>query len=259
MRKLASKHRRVATGHLALWEGGMLWTGRLDEPIDLHAHHAIQITFALEGEVRVGTGTTDAWISSPGVIVLPRVPHALDARGITVALLFVEPESLEGRRLIERQDVFGMASVMHDARDSAIAALTAWWRHPRTKRHLAEIGRCIVAELAAGPSVRPGLDPRVQKAVAYMRGALDKPITLADAARIAALSPSRFRHLFIAETGLTFRAFLLWLRLMRAVTSMTASRTITEAAYEAGFSDAAHLSRTFRSNFGISPAMLGPG
>jgi AraC-like DNA-binding protein len=33
-------------------------------------------------------------------------------------------------------------------------------------------------------------------------------------------------------------------------------RSRTEAAHETGFADSAHLSRTFRQMFGISPAML---
>lgn len=89
-----------------------------------------------------------------------------------------------------------------------------------------------------------------------MRGALDQRVTLADVAGVVALSPGRCRHLFVSQTGLTFRAYLLWLRLGHAVRIIAARRSITEAAHDAGFADAAHLSRTFRRNFGIAPATL---
>ena len=70
------------------------------------------------------------------------------------------------------------------------------------------------------------------------------------------LSPSRLRHLFVQETGTIYRGYVLWLRINRAVVAMMEGRNWTAAAHETGFADSAHLSRTFRRMFGISPAML---
>lgn len=72
------------------------------------------------------------------------------------------------------------------------------------------------------------------------------------------MSPDRFRHLFMAETGVTFRAYLLWLRLECALTSYVAGSSLTDAAHTGGFADSAHFSRTFRRMFGIAPASLRP-
>jgi AraC-like DNA-binding protein len=81
-------------------------------------------------------------------------------------------------------------------------------------------------------------------------------MSLAEAAALAHLSPSRFRHLFVAETGTTFRAYVLWVRIQHAIVDMMAGRSWTDAAHAAGFADSAHLNRTFRRMFGISPSML---
>lgn len=67
-----------------------------------------------------------------------------------------------------------------------------------------------------------------------------------------ALSEGRFLHLFRQEMGLAWRPYLLWRRLLCAISVMIAGKTATDAAYLAGFSDSAHLSRTFRSQFGLS-------
>ena len=68
---------------------------------------------------------------------------------------------------------------------------------------------------------------------------------------MACLSESRFSHLFTKETGLPFRTYVLWRRLMQAVERRAAGATLTEAAHQAGFSDSAHFSRTFLRMFGI--------
>src|SRR3712207_8098417 len=54
----------------------------------------------------------------------------------------------------------------------------------------------------------------------------------------------RYRHLFVAEIGLPYRGYVLWLRLGRAVDVFAAGGSLTDAAHAAGFADSAHLSRT---------------
>ena len=71
---------------------------------------------------------------------------------------------------------------------------------------------------AAGVSVQPAtVDTRIIRAIAEIRARIDEPILLAPLARRVGLSPGRFRHLFVAETGVSLRAFVLWERLNRAL------------------------------------------
>ncbi|WDE02063.1 AraC family transcriptional regulator [Thalassomonas actiniarum] len=67
-----------------------------------------------------------------------------------------------------------------------------------------------------------------------------------------ALSESRFLHLFRQELGIAWRPYLLWRRMMCAVRAIVNNASATEAAHLAGFSDSAHLSRTFRNTFGMT-------
>lgn len=91
--------------------------------------------------------------------------------------------------------------------------------------------------------------------IAYATSAIDRPLGLGDVAKVAGLSPSRARHLFVEQTGLPFRTYLLWLRVTKAVEIFASGRSLTEAAHEAGFT-LAHLSRTFRRMFGLNAASL---
>jgi AraC family transcriptional regulator len=85
---------------------------------------------------------------------------------------------------------------------------------------------------------------------------MDQPILLADVARQANLSPGRFRHLFVEETGMPLRTYVLWRRLLRVWTLLMQGETLSRAAHAAGFADSAHLSRTARSMFGLAPSSL---
>ena len=81
----------------------------------------------------------------------------------------------------------------------------------------------------------------------------------ADVARRVGLSVSRLRHLFTDQVGLPIRTYLLWIRLLRAVEAIAGGRSITDAAHDSGFADSAHLWRTFRRMFGMSPSSFVPG
>lgn len=75
---------------------------------------------------------------------------------------------------------------------------------------------------------------------------------------LIAISLRRFRHVFVSETGTSLRAWLLWARIDRAMTTAFQGRSWTDAAQENGFADAVHLTRTCRRVFGLAPGMLVP-
>jgi AraC-like DNA-binding protein len=94
------------------------------------------------------------------------------------------------------------------------------------------------------------------RAIAYVESEIGGKPVLADAARRAGVSPTRLTHVFSREVGIPFRRFVLWTRIKRAVMSTQAGHDLTRAAIDAGFSDSAHLSRTFRAMFGLSPSVI---
>ena len=61
-------------------------------------------------------------------------------------------------------------------------------------------------------------------------------------------------RLFKAATGVTFRRFKRWSALQHAARQIAAGELVRTAAMDAGFADTAHLSRTFRASFGLTPS-----
>ena len=99
-------------------------------------------------------------------------------------------------------------------------------------------------------------DERILRAVAHINRHLDHALTLEEVAAEACLSPSRFRHLFVEQTGMALRPYILWRRFVRVWALLMAGESLSAAAHAAGFADAAHLSRTSRRMFGIPPSVL---
>ncbi len=61
-------------------------------------------------------------------------------------------------------------------------------------------------------------------------------------------------RLFKAATGQTFRRFKQWSGLQHAARKVASGELVRTAAMDAGFADAAHLTRTFRISFGLTPS-----
>ncbi|MFI6501178.1 helix-turn-helix transcriptional regulator [Nonomuraea typhae] len=115
----------------------------------------------------------------------------------------------------------------------------------------------LVDDLTQAP--RGGRHPAFVAALGVIASTLPAPVRLAAVARAVHLSESRLAHLFTEELGLPFRPYVLWERLRVALTSAAQGASLITAAHEAGFSDAAHLTRTVRRMMGDTPSALATG
>ena len=242
-------------GRVVLWSGGSLWIGRAAGQVQFHSHHAIQMSLALSGRVHFRTAERDDWLGYSAALVMPHQRHQFDGGGESVAQLFIEPETTRGRALLARHA--GRQIVALEGRP--IEQAKTWLRDAYATRakddSLIATGERVVA-LLSGQDCVLQTDPRVTRAIDWMRSRLKSPLSLNEVASVAHLSPSRFRHLFMAQTGISFRAYVLWARVSSAVASGMGGASWTEAAQAWGFADSAHLSRTCRRMFGIAPSSL---
>lgn len=246
----------VGRGRIVVWEGASLWLlAGGSEPAELrpHAHHAIQITFRLEGRFEIGVA--GARLSGPVAAIASDASHTFRASG-AAAFLFIAPESAAGRAIAAA--LFAdrpWASVSGVAADTSLDELRQCFHAGCGEDDSRRLGRRIMDRLPAAAEP-PRADPRVLAMIDFARRNLEDRVTLPPAARAVHLSHGRARHLFVEHTGLPFKTYVLWLRLQRAVTLYAAGNSLTEAAHQAGFADSAHLSRTFRRTFGLPAAAL---
>lgn len=210
-----------------------------------HAHNAWKMHIGLDAPVWIDNGYGHARASDgPRVVVVPpNTSHATGALGWSVAV-FVEPGS-RGTRWSADQAPFALPA------RQARRILDACRRiDPSLRGTAAELIDAVAAEIPT--LARTKLDPRVEEAIEVLRN--DPDINLACVAELAGLSLDRLSRLVHQQTGLTLRRHRLWVRLTGALSLLAKSSNIADAAIHAGFSDHAHMTRTFRAFLGRAPS-----
>jgi AraC-like DNA-binding protein len=242
-------------GDFVAWNGGCLLIGEGSGSIARHAHYSIQIAFGQPSGLRVQTDGHGPWEPCAAAIIPSRTRHSIDVTDCAwSAVLFVEPETLAGRALTIRLN--GKTEFLPASSTGAMAQkLEHAWRVERSRDAVEAVCLAFVSELTHTTARTPS-DPRVLAVIEYVQRRIETAITLPEAATVAHLSPGRFRHLFVEETGMPLRTYVLWRRLLQVWTLLVQGQSLSQAAHSVGFSDSAHLSRTSRTMFGLAPSSL---
>jgi AraC-like DNA-binding protein len=216
-----------------------------------HRHHSVQLVLALRGGIRIRGGAGGRWLACDGALVRPDARHEVQALGQTVLIAFVEPESELGAALLTR---------LPRPITPLPPAVAEQWRARLGDPAALDAGRVeawVKADLLPDRHLPP-IHPRVRRVLRRLReemGTADS-LSLERMAAVAGLSPSRLMHAFTESVGVALRPYVLWLRLQRAIGELMRGANATQAAHAAGFSDAAHLSRTVRRMLGSTPSEL---
>lgn len=117
---------------------------------------------------------------------------------------------------------------------------------PETRALVDEVVRHTV------PLTRERLDARVARALERLARAPGTPLT--DLARGVGLSVDRLTHLVSLETGIPPRRHAVWQRLLALLSGQPQLGSLAEVAVSAGFTDHAHMTRTFRRFLGRAPS-----
>ncbi|AEA63137.1 MULTISPECIES: GlxA family transcriptional regulator [Burkholderia] len=171
----------------------------------------------------------------------------------------VDAERLIADRLfvIDRRRITcsgGRASI-----DVAAAILLRHFDHATVQKALRIL---LVGEMQKGnapqphpPGLEPATHPKVKRAILLMEQHVGRALPLDELACKLDLSARQLERLFKAETGKSPQAFAKQVRLRTAAWLLTSSdRTVADIATSCGFSDASHLGREFRKQFGATPA-----
>jgi AraC-like DNA-binding protein len=156
--------------------------------------------------------------------------------------------------------IHGRAKVLYfDALEFPLAAALAA-RVPREIEALAS--DAFDSRSGADEELRSRLSRARERCPAAMARVIDAivqdPMIRMDQRELAArlrLERTQAMRAFKAVTGMTFREFKRWTALCAATRQIADGQLVRTAAMDAGFSDTAHLTRTFRAAFGTTPTL----
>jgi len=246
----------VSTAQYFPWDGGAIFVGTAGA-LPAHAHQAIQICFLFEGRIRLRPNDADPWTDYDVAVVPSRHCHGMDGSKVHYgATIFVEPETRDGRILTERWLRNGIAQIERTPIHALLLELRAAFLEQRGRATIVELARRVVQALTQHSEPWAASDERILRAIKYVNERLSSPLTLEQVARVAHLSPSRFRHLFAEQTGMGLRPYILWRRFVSVWEHRMNGASLSTAAHAAGFADSAHLARTSRRMIGIPPSLM---
>jgi transcriptional regulator GlxA family with amidase domain len=99
------------------------------------------------------------------------------------------------------------------------------------------------------------MDPKIQRATEFMESHIHLRLSLETIARVAGLSPSRFRHKFKAELGVTPTIYLQTARLKVAKALLASDRlSVKEVKVAVGLQSDSYFTHKFKNRYGYTPS-----
>lgn len=222
----------------------------------VHALHNYKIYVAVSGDFDLHLMGGRVFRSCTAVVIAPDRPHRIISRGAVVGAFYLVPETVEARRVsffFKKKEVFAPpAKVLL----SVTPRLRSFMANGCSVEEAEEVCTYLFNNLTPNNAMGLALDTRILRALEHLDSRMGHQVRLAEIAHEVALSQSRLEHLFKEQVGIPISRYRLWSRTRAALMLMATKRPLTDIALDAGFSDSAHLSRTFRQMIGISPSTL---
>ncbi len=226
---------------------------------EMHKHHAIQLVLGLDDSFELSCGDVQQVYDS--ILIPPNVSHQIQpGHGWHITLL-IEPESNTGKGLIETYDLVDSPVAFEHESTSGLKSVLIEQTSYLSKNDLltySEVDTLITdwLRVIAEPLAVSLCDDRIQRVLDIIH----TNITCDRVKRLefpeVGLSKSRLAHLFVEQIGITLSRYVLWVRMKTAVRYILSGASLTESAHQAGFSDLAHLSRSFKNTFGLTMSDL---
>ena len=233
----------------------------------VHSHSFFELEFAVSGSVRHIVGDEsgvfrqgDLWFLSPASVHHFYTDN--DHPGVVRWLLYFDPAIISDA-VWQSVDVEQLPFCLHMQGDD-FTTLRVLFRSldvhaqsmylPRTEFVIRTLESLILHLFDRRTPATVTLPSRLQPALVHIQSHFRSSLTIEDAAQTVHLSVPHFSKLFHAHMGLSYRAYVLNLRLTYAYSMLSdPTKRVQDVCFDAGFQTPEYFSRAFKKKFGISP------
>jgi AraC family transcriptional regulator len=235
-----------------------LYPARLSQP--RHSHTLPSCSFVLTGTYLETFGARPA-MRQPSTLVFhpPQESHAVEFQDRPVRILSVRIDA-------PRVSYFTAHSAIFESHLCSRTETINWIGHRLYKefRYADDLSTLAVeglvcealVETARARARSEDSSPRwLRQAEEFVRDNFSQPFRFEDVAKAAGVHAAHLSRVFRRKHGCTVGEFVRRLRLEFAVEAIVNRKSsLADIASAAGFSDQSHLTRTFRSHFGVTPS-----
>ena len=243
--------RRTGSAERVMWitPDRVFYVGLLGVP-SARSMGAISLYVALDAPVHISVEGGE-WQTGHVAVVQPYVSHRVACDARQIAVIHVEPESVD------------CASLPPMLRQASGPLVVEAFRARVLRCHDALIRNGLQADapmfnfdelVFGGALATRTVDPRIARVLDRIRNDPSSQALAQDCAEQVHLSFSRFLHLFKSEVGASFRSFRSWKRARSLLHYVVDQRTtLTDVALGAGYPDSTHFSHSIRQVYGLKP------
>lgn len=249
-------HSITAPSMLYLWERRTLYIGEYPEFSPL-TQGASSLLVGVDGPISITQTRTGDTVSGNCFLIPAGVTFMIDSNGQRIANCYLDPyneDFFRIRQTMKQQvaDIF----VGNEKEIMQAAALEKMLCQKLNQREASSLLEHAILPTQFEAPKRVKTDPRIIEIIDFIKNDPTINHTNKTMAKRINVSEVTLQRLFKATTGIPIRRFRLWHRLFVTATLLAFGRSITEAALEAGFSDASHFNHVFRDMLGMSPSSI---
>lgn len=242
---------------LYIWKNSRLFVGLNHQPFRRYTLAWSQLLVSVKGSMKVKledgsvVETRSCMLKAGGVVNQVDI----DTRDAIIAIYYFNPIS---------QDFYILEQQMQRAKKYIC------FQHPEESNLVQQLQTILLETYSASETYRlmdavllpehlkgvtvKEFDPRILETLQKIRETISQNVSVSCYAEEVHLSESRLNKLFKNQIGIPITKYRLQLRLSIGVILLAAGYSVTDAAYEAGFSSSAHFSRCFSDMIGVQPS-----